>query len=224
MSAVAVAAVATVVLLASRRSRPRPRRARAPVRARGNILALPLPAIVPAEPTRLDKIEALLVDLVADDAKPGGLYRVQWTDNVWDVADRALSVVGPHTKGDVLEYIHCMSAGDFNRTQFGTESTSRRYPNKYLVPGLGIGLRVAFMPRNQDGIDQMLAGNLPRMVVDPRTGKPASAHTSYGLIWLPPVDADALAAGEVTCGGHEWPDGSSAINPDPKLLNLLEAA
>jgi hypothetical protein len=188
------------------------------------VIPLPLPAVVPPEPTRIERIELLLSDLVSDEPVPRSLYRVQWDDTPKSVAARALAQVGPHTDRDVLEYIHAFSAGAYNLGQFGTPATSRAYPKQMLVPGLGLGLRVAFLPRNQDALEQMLAGQMPRIVVDPRTGKPASPHTSYGLIWLPAVDPDALARGEVTCSGHEWPDGSSALDPDPQLLELLQEA
>ncbi len=222
MSAVAIAAVCgTVVLLASRRAKPRPATRQ---RVDARVIRLPLPAIVPSEPTRFDRIELLLSDLVSDDPRPRSLYRIQWDDTPKGVADRALAHAGPHTDRDVLEYIHVFSAGSYNLGQFGTPATSRTYPQRMLVPGLGLGLRVAFLPRNQDALEQMLTGQMPRIVVDPRTGKPASPHTSYGLIWLPAVDPDALALGEVTCSGYEWPDGSSALDPDPKLLELLQEA
>jgi hypothetical protein len=65
------------------------------------------------------------------------------------------------------------------------------------------------------------------MTVDARTGAPASGDAdfgAYGLLWLPPVSADALVVGEVTCAPFTWTDGSSTIDPPPELLALLRSA
>jgi hypothetical protein len=106
---------------------------------------------------------------------------------------------------------------------YATPSTTKTFPKEYLVPGKSIGVRVAFLPRNADAHGLLLQGIKPSMTVDPTTGASATTDaTSYGLLWLPPVDAESLASGEPTCAPFSWGDGSSTIDPPPQLLELLE--
>lgn len=175
--------------------------------------------------TRQERIEDLLKEFVTDDPAAGKFYQVQFGDTPEDVARAVLSAFGEPTQAQILDYIHCVSGGTYNLDLFGTPSTSNTFPPAYLVPGLGRGLRAAFLPRNDDALALMLSGLAPRMRVHPVTGAPAANATSYGLLWLPPVDPDAFAElGEVTCWGISWDDGSSTLDPPPELFELLEEA
>lgn len=184
----------------------------------------------PEEPSeqvqRIARISKLVDDLIAANPEPGHLCAIKYGSNLSDIAKEALDTVYPgHTNQQRLHYIHCISSGpQWNLRLYGTPSTSKIFPEMYMVPGLGMGIRVAFLPRNQDAIAEVRLGNMPRMTVDPETGAPAGGD-HYGVIWLPPVDAKELKAGGMpSCAPYSWADGSSTIDPDPELLGLLEAA
>ena len=200
----------------------RRRRRLAPAPAPASLLA---PEHEPApEPTRIEAIETLLKQYVTDDPYPNRFYLVQFGDTPESVARAALKHFGDPTPAQVLDYVHCYSGCTHNLDNYGTPSLSRSFSKRLLVPGLGLGLRVAFLPRNADALGLMLGGLAPRMTVDRRTGAPAANSTSYGLLWLPPIDPEAFTQGEVTCSGYEWEDGTSGLEPPPKLFELLEEA
>lgn len=185
---------------------------------------------VPVRPLRVlpptsSRREDLLKQYVTDDPTPGAFYQVQRDDTIHDVAKRALDTIGRHTSRMRLDYIHSMSSGPrWNMRLYGTGRVSKRFPKDYLVPVLGKGLSVAFLPRNDDALAALLEGFQPAMTVDSGTGEPDGRGNCYGLPWLPPVDRDAFRQGEITCAASAWSDGSSALDPDPELLAMLEAA
>lgn len=189
----------------------------------------------PAPPTaeelsRLQQIEALLDQFVATQPTPGYFYPVQDGDTLPAVAQAALATIGPHTAAARMSYIHCLQSGTFNLGRYGTPSTSKDFPAELLIPGKGLGVRVAFRGRNADALELMADAVMPKMTVDPISGAPRPpgpsgvAHTSLGVLWLPPVSAQSLALGEPTCAPYSWADGSSTIDPPPELMALLEAA
>jgi hypothetical protein len=160
------------------------------------------------------ELEQMLEDLVTDEPTPGHFYQVQDGDTPLEVALRALGTKA--TVEDAINYLRCISSGPrYNLPTYATPSTSKSYPQPYMVPGKPLGVRVAFLPRNEDALDLMLRGVRPKMVVNPKTGAPIGTHRHFGLLWLPPVD-------EVfSCSGYEWEDGSSAIDPPTDLLEHL---
>lgn len=171
-----------------------------------------------------ERVDRLLQAFVSDEPRPGFFYQVQDGDTLPDVAAAALESVGDFTDEQLEQYIFCISSGPrWNVRKYSTPSTSKSFGNALLVPGLGRGIRVAFLPRNDDALDAMLEGRMPLMTVDARTGAPIGDHGAFGLLWLPPVDAVELAAGEVTCAPFSWTDGSSTIDPPPELLALLRS-
>lgn len=175
---------------------------------------------------RRHRIERLLAAFVADDPTPNHFYQVQEGDTLPDVAAAALrTIVARPTREQIRQYIFCISSGPrWNVRTYATPSTSKSFGSDLLVPGKGFGLRVAFLPRNDDALDAMLEdGRLPQMTTDPRTGAPSGDFGQFGLLWLPPVDPEALGAGEVTCAPYSWSDGSSTIDPPPELLALLRS-
>lgn len=158
-------------------------------------------------------IEKLLEEFVADTPTPGHFYQVQPGDTPLSVA---LAALGDRaTVADATDYLHCIASGTYNMSVYGSPSTSKQFPAKFLVPGKRIGVRVAFLPRNEDALDLMLRGRHPRMTIDQRTGAPLGGASSYGMPWLPPVDE------RFSCAPFEWDDGSSAIDPPPDLLERL---
>lgn len=127
----------------------------------------------------------------------------------------------PYERRHVFDYVHCMSSGPrWNLPLYGTPSTSRQFDKRHLVPGLGMGIRVAFLARNADALGLLLGGRLPAMTVDPKTGSAKSSDSSRGLVWLPPA---AIKDGELTCE-DPWSDGSTSLDPPPELFELTEAA
>lgn len=175
---------------------------------------------------RLQRIAHLLERFVADDPAPGFFYQVQPGDRLPDVAAAALGRVGAFSRRQLEQYVFCISSGpQWNVAKYGTPSVTKAFGNELLVPGLGKGVRVAFLPRNEDALDSMLQGRSPAMRVDPKSGRPrGDMFDAYGLLWLPPVDAGELSRGEISCAAFSWPDGSSSIDPPTELLVLLEAA
>lgn len=161
-----------------------------------------------------DKVLALLEELVTDDPTPGRFYQVQPDDTPMAVA---LEALGPEAQAqDGVEYLRCISSGpQWNMPLYATHSPSKQYPDAYLVPGVKLGVRAAFLPRNADALGEMIQGKMPERTVDRRTGKPYGKGSSYGLLWLPPVDDTYSCV-------YEWEDGSSAIDPPPELFEELQ--
>lgn len=203
---IAVVALACGAVALLRRPRAKPRR-------RQVLVTTPAVPNPPAEREKTD-LEHLLEAYVADDPTPGRFYQVQPDDTPAAVAATAL---GPTAHAqDVVEYLMCIASGPaWNMSLYGTPSTSRQYPAALLVPGVRTGIRVAFLPRNEDALGLMLLGKHPRMTVHPRTGEPVLPGSSYGLLWLPPVNE------AFSCEDYTWEDGTSTIDPPPELLELL---
>ncbi len=199
------------------------------------------PALPPAaEPTpddlggdapcvELDGLDALLECYFASEARPGNFYSVQPGDTPETIAREALASVGEPTKQALLDYIWCFSGGRYNLHRYGTRSTTRSrtgqsFSAQWVVPGIGKGLRGAFLPRNADAVELMARGlSVPR-TIDEEAVRVVDDATSLGTIWLPPVCADQLDEGIVTCAPYSYEDGSSALEPPPRLLYRLREA
>jgi hypothetical protein len=160
------------------------------------------------------ELEQLLERYVTDDPTPNAFYQVQPGDTPIGVASAALGADADAQA--VTEYLMCIASGpNWNMPLYGTPSTSKKYPASLLVPGVQIGVRVAFLPRNEDALGLMLKERSPRMSVHAQTGESLLPGDSYGLLWLPPV------ADDFSCAGYSWEDGSSAIDPPPAILERL---
>ncbi len=174
------------------------------------------------EPSELD---VMLEHYFATDETPGRFYAVQPGDTPETIARAALTLIGSTrpSRQQILDYIYCFTSATYNLDHYGSTSTSLSFPAKWKVPGLGLGLRAAFLPRNADAIDLMTHGlPVPRTVDE--QGRPTNAEaSSHGTIWLPPVDPERLPDGVVTCEGFSYTCGTSGLEPDPALLRLLEA-
>lgn len=222
MWAAGAGALALVWLAASRRHRRKP----VPVVVTDPPLVVEDPETPDVDDSeRLQDIAALLEEFVSPTPRPGFFYAIRKNDNLWDIARAALKTVGEHSDSALLSYMFCLQSGPrWNLPLYGTPSVTKSFPKKYLVPHMNLGVRVAFLPRNMDALELMRLGIKPVMVVDPKTGAPIGKYSSYGLLWLPPVDEESLASGDPTCADFSWSDGSSTIDPPPQLLMLLEAA
>lgn len=164
----------------------------------------------------------LLALHLADEPLAGKLYTVRSGDTPDKIARRVLSQFGRYTATQARDYWHCVSGGAFNQGRYGTYSTSKRYPAELLVPGQGMGIRAAFMRCNEDAIAAMASGFLARRGVDVKSGTPLGLGDHLGTIWLPYINPDLAASGEITCRGMDWPCGTSGLEPDPELLALME--
>lgn len=171
-------------------------------------------------------LEELLEHYFDAEETPGRFYTIQPGDTPETIARAVLSkLVERPTRQQILDYIHVFSSCSYNLDRYGSRSTSLSFPAKWCVPGLGLGLRAAFLPRNADAIDQMAAGlPVPRTVDD--QGRPLDPEaSSHGTVWLCPVDPERLRdEGVVTCEGFAYECGTSQLEPDPMLLHRLEAA
>lgn len=172
-----------------------------------------------------DPFDRLLVQLFDPDPRGGAFYQIRTGDTPETVARAVLQSVGRYTKANVLDYIHVFSSSRYNLDRYGSPSTSRSFDAAWLVPGIGQGLRAAFLPRNADALEAIAHRRLPRRTTDARTGEGTDPNADQlGVIWLPPVSADDLAQGRVTCAHRTWDDGSSSIEPPPAFFAHMVAA
>lgn len=184
------------------------------------------PAPRALSPTTSQQVDAILRRWTAERPTLGRYYQLREGDTLETIARAALSnAVGAHNRAQRLHYMWLVASVP-THAPYVTPSTSRQYPDAWRVPGWGKGIRVAFLPRNEDAREVMVHElRSPRQMVDPKTGAPLdSGSTSLGFLWLPPVDLDAMAGGAMPqCEGLDWPDGTSKLLPPPQLLALLEA-
>ncbi len=200
-----------------RRTHSRPRRVARATRARRRAHACPPAIAAPGEPEQLDELVELLRELVSDTPRGGAFYQVQFRDRPGDFIRAALASCGIDrpTAAQLDEYMHLVAGGRFNSDLHGTYSSSIIYPDRWLVPGLRMGIRTAWLPRNEDALDLYLRGGSPQCAVDRRTGVALTPATSLGLVWAPPVE---LVAGELTTETFSWDDGSSTLDPPAPFL------
>lgn len=174
--------------------------------------------------SRAERLGQLLDELVSNTPRLGRLVQLDASQTPLGAVDEAFRAAGLETFVQQREhYAHCMASGRFNSSIYGTPSVSKRFPKSLLAPGTGIGLRVAFLPRNEDAMAALRVGRMPRMTVDRQTGAPLTGDTSLGLLWFPPIDEVGVRAGLMpSCAAFSWADGASAIDPPSELLALLE--
>lgn len=205
-----------LVLLGSAYVRPKPRLNPAPSKPR------PLPRRPRRGELARSRLEELLDLHLASEPTPGKFYQVQAGDTPEFVLRAALEDVGTHREGHLVDYLYCVVSSPWNLDLYGTPSTSRSYPQRFLVPGIGLGVRAAFLPRNAEALAMMRQGLSPSRTVD-RDGRATDdSAQAFGLLWLPPVCPECLDVDDqITCAPFSWEDGTSTINPDPELLALL---
>ncbi len=164
-----------------------------------------------------DSPEAGRFYLVKSDPELGGA-----SDTLSRTARRALNGVvqgAGDNSGLRLKYIHCITGGPWNRDLYGSTSFSSNFPDYYFVGG--VGLRRAFYPWHEDARAAIIGGKLPKGAVTSSGSRINGVGSSFGLLWLPPIDETALAEGVVTCGTAPWGDGTSSINPPPEIMGQL---
>lgn len=137
---------------------------------------------------------------------------------------RALNkaVPGSATSSNRLSLLRLMSQpGTWNPNLYSRDKFTGNWPAYTGVDGKNIG--TAWLPRNKAAITTIASGKIPQRNIDVHGAK-VGTGTSYGLLWFPPIDVEALQnLGAVTDGGVTWSDGSSVLNPPPELLEMLTA-
>lgn len=194
------------------------RRATRARRGRSAVRNAPAPAV--EQEVELDDEPALvelLRELVSDSPRGGAFYTVQFGDRPADFARACLRSCGidSPTASQVDQYMHLVGAGLYNSSLYGSQSTSLVYPARWLVPGLGIGVRAAWLPRNDDALDLYLRGQRPRCTINARTGAALTPETSRGMLWAPLVE---LVDDEITTDIYTWNDGASLLDPPLPFL------
>lgn len=178
-------------------------------------------------PTPLQVLNELLHDSPTD----GGFYIVgsdpelgDNKDNFSRIAKLALNNAVPGA-GDSAqmrkEYIHCITMGDrWNYPLYASSSFSTQFPDFYGVQGMG--LRRAFYAYHEQAAQAVLEQRMPeRGITHPAGAKISGVGNSFAMLWLPPLDKEAIAQGIFTCGTIGWSDGSSGINPPPEFLEMV---
>lgn len=158
---------------------------------------------------------------MSDDPRGGRFYCVQFRDRPADVVRHTLASCGIEhpTAAQIDAYMHLLGGGRYNPSLYGSRSTSIAFPSRWMVPGLGVGIRCAWLPRNQDALDAYIRGRTPKRTIDEKTGAAMTPHTAWGMLWLCPVE---LVDGELTTSMTEWSDGSSTLDPPAPFLTGME--
>jgi hypothetical protein len=178
----------------------------------------------------IDPLE-VLEEWVSLEPTPGKFYEIGTdpeltsSDTMSRIARKALNgaVAGAgNNSGNRLDYIHCVTSGPrWNWRLYASSNFTQNYPEFYGVNGKG--LRMAFMPYNDDARAAIANRRYPTRGITQGGQRIPGVGSSYGLLWLPPVDPQMLdSQGIVTCGSVEWSDGSSSIDPPPEILNGLQ--
>lgn len=172
-----------------------------------------------------DRAEVLDV-LIANTPTPGRFYRIKAGDTMAQLARRALNSVIPGSgeNGNArLDYIYCMGSGSaWNLDRYGSTRTTQTYPELYAINGQS--LASAFIPCHENTITALLETRPPNRGADREGKRIPGVGKDYGMIWMPPVDAQVLAnEGEPTCGSVTWSDGRSSIDPPPEFFALVGA-
>ncbi len=172
----------------------------------------------------------LFEELLSSSPTPNSFYLVgsdpemRGDDNFNSIVRRALNTVveGAGNEGaNRVDYMRCITSGpQWNWRYYASPSFSDKFPSYTGVNGMG--LRRAFFPWHPDAREAIGRRQLPKRAITTNGAKIPGMGDSYGLLWLPPVDADILAReNTVTCANVEWSDGSSSIDPPSELLNAL---
>src|SRR5690606_10929809 len=111
--------------------------------------------------------------------------------------------------------------GTWNWDLYSRTTFTSNWPAYTGNDGRNIG--TAWLPRHQSAITKIASGKLPQRNIS-TAGAKVGPGSSYGLVWIPPLDEDSLRdLGVVTDGGMAWDNGTSVLNPPPELLSLLAA-
>lgn len=175
---------------------------------------------VPEDPAQPDSPAKVFNDLISSEPVPDKFWKVKKGWTAAKMARTALNAVQPGLGEDGqarLQYIKCLPRSGWNANYYAAPESARaqwsaktqnNWPPMYSADGQSIW--PAFMPWHQDAIHEIVNGRMPeRRITD--AGLRVQGGT-YGLLWLPSLDGDALAMGEVACVD---------VDPPLKLTELL---
>lgn len=170
----------------------------------------------------------ILTGLLSDEPTLGKFYLVRHKGPVAlgenGVMARALegAVAGAGTAKNRVALLKLMTTPDawnwdlYSRTRF-----TSNWPAYTGNSGRNLG--TAWLPRNQGAITEIASGRMPKRTIN-LEGDKVGEGSSYGLLWIPPLDINALKnLGVVTIGNMKWENGSSVLDPPPELFDLLAA-
>jgi hypothetical protein len=178
---------------------------------------------LPDEPVDPQVID-VLQPLVSATPRPGYFYQVvQGSPNAAGnngLLAQALNAVAPGRGANPqlrLAYLDHMTRG-WNATLYSRNVTTQGWPAMYNFRGINIG--PAWLPRNANAVAEMVAGRMPPRTIS-EGGSKLGPGSSYGLLWLPDIEADELEQA-AAIRIKERADGSDPYMPPPALLQLLE--
>jgi len=172
----------------------------------------------------------VLEEWISKKAVPGKFYVVgddpekTGADSLSGITRRALNRTIPgkgNDNGLRLDYMRCITSGPaWNWRLYASSSFSNNFPEWAGVNGMG--LRRAFYPWHDDARKALAQRKFPKKAITNAGVRISGVGSSYGMLWLPPLNKELLEQDIVTCDALEWPDGSSTINPPPEILDYLE--
>lgn len=168
--------------------------------------------------------------LLAEEPTPGKFYKIVEGDNLTRIVKDALdkAVPGRGSGGDDAQtrvrYMKCVSGSEWNRAHYGIQGDFTDGFPGYTSPD-SMSIRSAFYPDHDNAISAILNKKMPDRGDLRRSGAGYSGGrgSSYGLLWLPAVNKEALAEfQEPQCEQQKWEDGTSAMEPPDMLFKLFE--
>ncbi len=170
----------------------------------------------------------MLTGLLSDKPEFGKFYLIKTGDKALGnsgIMQKALTAAAPlrGTGSNRLALLKLMTTPNtYNADLYGRDKFTNNWP-AYTGNG-GINLGAAWLPRHKNAIQAIASGRMPERNIS-ASGNKSGSGSSYALLWIPPIDVQALKdLDTVTISGETWADGSSVLNPPPSLLELLEGA
>lgn len=177
----------------------------------------------PPDPTQDGPKPAdVLNPLVSATPRPGRFYKVikDGPDASGDngVLAQALNSIAPGRGSNAtlrLKYLDHMTRG-WNLI-YSRNIATDYWPAPYNFRGVNIG--PAWLPRNDNAVEAIVEGRMPKRTIA-ANGAETGGGSSYGLLWLPDIEADELEhAAAIRIKQRD--DGSDPYMPPPELLSLL---
>lgn len=164
----------------------------------------------------------VLNPLVSATPRPGRFYQViangPNASGNNGVLAQALNSVAPGRGSNAqlrLAYLDHMTRG-WNLI-YSRNVPTGDWPALYNFRGVNLG--PAWLPRNDNAVAAIVAGRMPQRTIA-ANGAASGGGSSYGLLWLPDIDAEELQQA-AALRIKDRPDGSDPYMPPPELLNLL---
>ncbi len=170
----------------------------------------------------------MLTGLLSDRPQFGKFYLIKNGDKALGesgMLQDAITDAAPlrGTGSNRLALLKLMSTpNNYNADLYGRTKFTDQWPA--YTGNDGINLGAAFLPRHKNAIQAIASGQMPERNIS-ASGSKQGSGSSYALLWIPPIDVQALKdLDTITISGETWSDGSSVLNPPPELLELLEGA